>query len=126
MKFMLLTFALGLAAALPRPEQDAHIVKDERTDRGDGNFNYVIETSNGIYEERTGTIGSEGQSNMVGSYRFILPDGTVAEVTFTADENGFQAQSPLLPTPHPLPAHALEQIRFAEEQRAKGVTFNRK
>ncbi|KAK3857465.1 hypothetical protein Pcinc_036298 [Petrolisthes cinctipes] len=123
---MLLTFALGLAAALPRPDQNAHTVKDERTDKGDGNFNYVIETSNDIYEERTGTVGSEGQSNMVGAYRFILPDGTVAEVTFTADENGFRPESPLLPTPHPLPAHALEQIRFAEQQRAEGIRSNGK
>ena len=51
--------------------------------------------------------------------RFILPDGTTAEVRYFADELGYRAESPLIPTPHPLPAHAIEQIRFAESQRGK-------
>ncbi|XP_063870995.1 cuticle protein AM1159-like [Scylla paramamosain] len=99
------------------------ILRDERQDSGDGNFNYVFETANGILEERTGTRGVFGQSNMQGTYRFTLPDGTLAEVRYIADENGFRAESPLIPTPHPLPAHAIEQIRIAEEQREQGITF---
>lgn len=55
--------------------------------------------------------------------RFVLGDGSVAEVTFIADENGFQPQSDLLPTPHPLPAHVYELLRIADEQRAQGITF---
>ncbi|MPC50238.1 Cuticle protein AM1159 [Portunus trituberculatus] len=117
---------LALAAAAPRPDQDATVVLDERTDNGDGTFTYRLETSNGIAEERTGVVGAEGQSNMQGSYSFTLPDGTIAVVTFIADELGYRPESPLLPTPHPLPAHAQEQIRIAEEQRAQGITFERK
>ena len=41
-----------------------------------------------------------------------------------ADELGYQPVSNLIPTAHPLPAHAIEQIRFAEEQRAAGVTWD--
>lgn len=55
--------------------------------------------------------------------RFVLADGSVAEVTFIANENGFQPQSDLLPTPHPLPAHVYELLRIADEQRAQGITF---
>lgn len=58
------------------------------------------------------------------SHRFTLPDGTIAEVRFLADENGYQPESPLIPTPHPLPAHALEQIRIGQEQNAQGITFD--
>ncbi|XP_045621372.1 cuticle protein AMP1A-like [Procambarus clarkii] len=125
MKLVLLALLVALAAAAPRPDQDAETLVDEREDNGDGNFKYKFETSNGLAEERVGTVGAEGQSNFQGSYRFTLPDGTVAEVTFIADENGFRPESPLLPTPHPLPAHALAQIAFAEEQRAKGVVFEK-
>ncbi|KAK8377809.1 hypothetical protein O3P69_014036 [Scylla paramamosain] len=117
---------LALAAAAPQSTSDreAYIITDERTDNGDGNFAYQFETSNGIYSQRTGVPGSKGQSNMQGSERFTFPDGTVAEITYIADENGYVAQSPLIPTPHPLPPHVYELLRIAEEQRAAGITFN--
>ncbi|XP_068226143.1 cuticle protein AM1199-like isoform X2 [Palaemon carinicauda] len=105
------------------PNQVA-ILRDDRQDLGNGEFAYTFESDNGISESRRGFLGSLGQSNMEGSFRFPLPDGTFAEVRYVADENGFRAESPLIPTPHPLPAHAIEQIRFAEEQRARGITFN--
>lgn len=50
-------------------------------------------------------------------FRFSDPDGNLVEVRYVADEFGFRAESPYVPTPHPLPAHALQQIAFAEEQR---------
>ncbi|XP_063598677.1 cuticle protein AM1199-like, partial [Penaeus indicus] len=99
------------------------ILRDDRQDLGDGAFSYVFEAANGIGESRVGYPGSKGQVNMQGSYRFSLDDGTFAEVRFVADEFGFRAESPLLPTPHPIPAHAVEQIRVAEEQRRRGIQF---
>ncbi|XP_047478451.1 cuticle protein AM1159-like [Penaeus chinensis] len=99
------------------------ILRDERQDLGDGAFSYVFEAANGIRESRVGYPGSKGQTNMQGSYRFPLDDGTFAEVRFIADEFGFLAESPLLPFLHPLPAHAVEQIRVAEEQRRRGIQF---
>ncbi|XP_045621373.1 cuticle protein AM1159-like [Procambarus clarkii] len=126
MKLTLLISLVVVAAAAPQQsEKDAVIVLDERSDSGDGNFYYNFETSNGIAAQKTGTPGSEGQSNMQGSFRFKLPDGTVAEVRYVADELGYRAESPLIPTPHPLPAHAIEQIRVAEEQRRQGITFDK-
>ncbi|KAK4304188.1 hypothetical protein Pmani_023822 [Petrolisthes manimaculis] len=126
MKTFLLVCLIGVAVAVPRADQDATLLLDERSDNGDGNFKYAFETSNGIYKEKTGVPGSAGQSNMQGSYRFTLPDGTIAEVTFVADENGFRPESPLIPTPHPLPAHVHELLRIAEDQRARGIVFDRK
>ncbi|KAK8745511.1 hypothetical protein OTU49_000231, partial [Cherax quadricarinatus] len=119
MKLVVFALLVALAAAAPRPDEDAETLVDERQDNGDGTFNYRFETSNGLKEERVGTVGAEGQSNMQGSYSFTLPDGTVAVITYVADENGFRPESPLLPQDHPLPAHAVAQIAFAEEQRAK-------
>ncbi|XP_042888865.1 cuticle protein AM1199-like [Penaeus japonicus] len=99
------------------------ILTDDRQNQGDGSFNYVFEAANGIRENRVGSIGSKGQSNMQGTYFFPLDDGTFAEVRYVADEFGFRAESPLIPTPHPLPAHAVEQIRVAEDQRRRGIQF---
>ncbi|KAK4304218.1 hypothetical protein Pmani_023852 [Petrolisthes manimaculis] len=124
MKFVLLACLATLAAAAPQDFQPiVQVLRDERHNDGSGIFNYVMETDNGIFMEASGTPGSLGQSNVQGSYRQISPEGILEEVRYVADEFGYQPQSPLLPTPHPLPAHAIEQIRFAEEQKAKGVIF---
>ncbi|KAG7158125.1 Cuticle protein [Homarus americanus] len=69
-------------------------------------------------------IPPEPEGVCVCEVRFTLPDGTLADVRYIADENGFRAESPLIPTPHPLPAHAVEQIRVAEEQRRRGIIWD--
>ncbi|XP_053631875.1 cuticle protein AMP1B-like [Cherax quadricarinatus] len=127
MKFILVICLVALATAAPQkhPDRDAQIVKDERSDSGDGNFYYSFETSNGISAQKTGTPGSKGQSNMDGGFQFRLPDGTIAEVRYVANEYGYQPESDLIPKPHPLPPHAIEQIRVAEEQRRQGITFDK-
>ncbi|XP_050720648.1 cuticle protein AM1159-like [Eriocheir sinensis] len=119
MKFVVLACLVAVAAAAPQL-RPVEILLDERTQGTDGSFSYTYEAENGIAMDVSGRPGSEGQSNMQGSYRFTLPDGTLAEVRFFADENGYRAESPLIP---PVPAHAQEQIRIAQEQREQGITF---
>ncbi|XP_066941711.1 cuticle protein AMP4-like [Macrobrachium rosenbergii] len=127
MKFIVFVSCL-VAFALAAPQGDdrdrlANILRDDRVDNGDGSFSYAFASDNGLEMEVAGTPGSEGQSNMQGYYLLPLADGGFARITFIADENGFQPQGDILPTPHPLPAHAIEQIRIAEQQRAAGITF---
>ncbi|XP_071551995.1 cuticle protein AM1199-like [Panulirus ornatus] len=93
------------------------ILSQNQQDNGDGSFTYDFEAENGIAVSAVGTPGSKGQSNIQGTYRFPLPDGTIAEVRYFADENGFRAESPLIPTAYPLPAFVAEQVAFAEEER---------
>ncbi|CAL4122720.1 unnamed protein product, partial [Meganyctiphanes norvegica] len=105
-----------------------NILRQDSQGEGTPNFSYGFESDDGISVNSRGFQGSAGQANMEGSYSFPLPDGTIAEVRWVADEQGFRAESPLLPVapvnPHPIPAHALEQIRFAEEQRARGLVWD--
>ncbi|XP_042222803.1 cuticle protein AM1159-like [Homarus americanus] len=128
MKLVVLACLAAMAVAAPQFDNPPPvlILRDDRQDNGDGNFQYAFEADNGIAVEASGTPGSAGQSNMQGSIRFFYPDGTQEDLRFTADEFGYQPQSALLPTPHPLPAHALEQLRIAEEQRAAGITFDQR
>ncbi|KAG7158113.1 Cuticle protein [Homarus americanus] len=84
---------LVAVTARPHPDRDAQTVVDERQDDGDGNFYYRFETSNSITEDRQGTPGVEGQSNMQGSYSFTHPDGTVYPVL---------PPGPLFSAPRPL------------------------
>ncbi|MGU1241275.1 chitin-binding domain-containing protein, partial [Pseudomonas aeruginosa] len=92
MKLVILACLAAVALAAPQdfPADVIEIVRDERVDNGDGNFNYLFETANGIATNVQGAPGSVGQSNMQGSYRYTLDDGSVVEVTFTADENGYR------------------------------------
>ncbi|XP_045621216.1 cuticle protein AM1199 [Procambarus clarkii] len=108
----------------PIPSKDSRhiaIISDNRHDQGDGNFAYDFEAENGIKVNAVGRPGSAGQSNIEGAYRFQTDEGEVVEVRYVADENGYRAESPHIPTPHPLPAHAIEQIRFAEANRDRSI-----
>ncbi|XP_037798701.1 cuticle protein AMP4-like isoform X1 [Penaeus monodon] len=133
MQLILLVCLAGLVAASPmpqsqnrHPEYTAETLVDEREDRGDGNFRYRFETSNGIRTEKVGTPGSKGQSNMQGAFSFPFPEGGVAEFTYVADENGYQPSSDLLPVGPPLPPHVYRLLEIAEQQRAQGITFEKK
>ncbi|XP_047478447.1 cuticle protein AMP1A-like [Penaeus chinensis] len=115
------------AVAVATPQFEDRVVallRDDRVANEDGTFSYAVEADNGINTAVEGVVGSAGQINQAGSYTLTLEDGTQAVVTFVANENGFQPQSNILPTPHPLPAHVFKLLEIAERQRAAGIVFN--
>ena len=57
--------------------------------------------------------GPSGSITKSGYWKFVYPDGTPAEFSFIADGDGFRVESPLIPTPPPLPAYAIAQIEKA-------------
>ncbi|XP_042887674.1 cuticle protein AM/CP1114-like [Penaeus japonicus] len=120
MKIIILAAALVLAAAAPQDERPIQILEDDRVQPKDGAYSFRIKTENGIVQSEEGAPGLDGQTNVQGIFSYTLDDGSVVEVRYQADENGFQAQSPLLPIapefPHPIPQFVLDQIAFAEEQ----------
>lgn len=46
------------------------LLRDERVDSGDGNFNFAFEADNGVAMSVEGTPGVEGGVSMSGSYRY--------------------------------------------------------
>merc|ERR1712168_95507 len=126
MKLFVLACLAAVAVAAPQllEEREVVVLRDDRLANEDGTFSYTLEADNGINTAVEGFTGSEGQLNMRGSYAMPLADGGFAIVTFTADENGFQPSSDLLPTSPPLPAHVYELLEIAERQRAEGIVFN--
>ncbi|XP_034949703.1 endocuticle structural glycoprotein SgAbd-1-like [Chelonus insularis] len=73
----------------------------------DGTYAYSYDTENGISVAEQGApknLGLGGQAEVVrGQYSYTAPDGTPILVSYTADENGFQATGAHLPTPPPIP-----------------------
>ncbi|XP_063869913.1 pupal cuticle protein-like isoform X1 [Scylla paramamosain] len=86
-------------------EQDhlATILSYHHTDDGDGHFQYGFKSSNGINVQAEGTPGIEGQ-NIRGTFRYPLPDGTIVDVHYVADENGYRVEYPIIHSLRPLPA----------------------
>ncbi|RXG61242.1 Cuticle protein [Armadillidium vulgare] len=98
------------------------ILREERQDPINGEYSFLYETEDGVFRQESGSpVGPEGSTVQQGSWTFTYPDGTPADFRFVADENGYQVESNLLPTPHPLPAHAIAQIEKAERERAAGI-----
>lgn len=84
----------------------------------DGVYNYLFETSNGIYADEQGYRKSEDILAAQGQFQYVAPDGQVIRLTYTADENGFQPEGDHLPTPPPIPA-ALQKAILAASQTNK-------
>ncbi|CAL4140673.1 unnamed protein product [Meganyctiphanes norvegica] len=129
-----IVFSCFIAMGMAAPQFD-NFVEDRpiailRSDSEmDGpNFRYGYESEDGTAVDAVGSEGFNGGTNIEGSYRFTLPSGEQVEVKYVANENGALYSSPILPQQvqaiHAIPAHALEQIRFAEEQRAQGVQWD--
>ncbi|XP_050700775.1 cuticle protein AMP1A-like [Eriocheir sinensis] len=99
------------------------ILRDERVHEEDGRYTLDVETGNGIILSQSGSPdGPDGSVVKSGHYSYTAPDGTLVEMKFVADENGFQPESDVLPVapefPHPIPDFVLEQIAFAAEEDA--------
>merc|ERR1712168_862052 len=88
----------------------------------DGAHSVDFEVDNGVSFQLSGQQGEAGGANMFGTYKMLNAEGELVDVKFVANEFGFQPESFLLPVapafPHPIPQFVLDQIAFAEQQRA--------
>ncbi|XP_063587666.1 larval cuticle protein LCP-30-like [Penaeus indicus] len=99
------------------------ILRDDRVHEDDGRYNLDVETANGISMSQSGSPdGPDGAIVKAGQYSYTAPDGSLIEIKFVANENGFQPQGAHLPVapefPHPIPQFVLDQIAFAAEENA--------
>ncbi|XP_047476036.1 endocuticle structural glycoprotein SgAbd-2-like [Penaeus chinensis] len=102
------------------------ILKDEHEGPGaSGVYSFEFETGNGIKREEQGAPqGPSGAVAMQGGWSFTFPDGSPAVMSFVADDAGYRVESDLLPTPHPLPAHAIAQIEKARREDAAAAALS--
>ncbi|KAF2360213.1 Insect cuticle protein [Trinorchestia longiramus] len=108
------------------------ILRDDRNGPDNGVYDFWFQTGNGIERREQGAPTAPNNAvESQGSWSFTFPDGTPAKFNFVADENGYRPESSLIPTPPPLPPHAIEQIEFARRnpgsgQSSGGSSFNRR
>ena len=101
------------------------ILRDDRVyPSAAGEYSTDTETQGGI---RTSASGYG--NNKQGSVSFTFPDGRDFDLSYVADEAGYQPQSDWLPVapafPHPIPQFVLDQIAFAASQRSAESTESR-
>nr|XP_002049651.2 larval cuticle protein 2 [Drosophila virilis] len=80
--------------------EDVHAEVLSRKDdvRADG-FDASLETSNHISRAESG----DEHGNIHGSFAWVSPEGEQIQISYVADENGYQPQGAALPTPPPIP-----------------------
>ncbi|XP_023172387.1 endocuticle structural glycoprotein SgAbd-5 [Drosophila hydei] len=80
--------------ALPRPDENAEVLRLESENNGIDKYSFNYETSNGIVRSEEGVLKpitgeSEGVITVTGSSSWTTPDGKKYELSFTADETGY-------------------------------------
>ncbi|XP_063587522.1 cuticle protein AMP1A-like [Penaeus indicus] len=106
------------------------ILRDERAHGGDGTYSYDVETGDGIHVAESGAPeGPEGAVVASGKFSYTAPDGSLIEVTYVANEEGFQPEGDHLPVapefPHEIPEFVLRQIAKAAEEDALAAAETR-
>ncbi|XP_012057756.1 PREDICTED: larval cuticle protein 8-like [Atta cephalotes] len=85
----------------------------------DGSYNYNYETGNGIQVQEEGHLNNVGTDNEAlevhGSYSFTDADGQTYQISYIANENGFQPEGAHLPTAPPVPPQILRALQYIAE-----------
>ncbi|XP_034480616.1 larval cuticle protein 65Ag1-like [Drosophila innubila] len=100
MKFLIVFVAL-FAVALAAPSDPTTTILKSISDVGPESHHTESETSDGSYFSENGHLKYQGTDHeayvLDGKYSFVAADGKTYEVTYIADENGFQPQGAHLP-----------------------------
>ena len=96
-----------IASSAMAQDVDAIVLAQNQVVNPDGSYSYNLETSNGISAQESG-VGGEQAS---GSFSYTSADGVPVAISYIADENGYQPQGDLLPTPPPTPGKYLNIIK---------------
>lgn len=98
----------AVASAGLLPHDPVPILRQEQDSSPDGSFSTKYETGNGIYFEERGSVKNLGPKDSAqvseGVVSYNSPDGTPIQLTWYADENGFQARGAHLPVAPAAPA----------------------
>ncbi|XP_036333134.1 larval cuticle protein 1-like [Rhagoletis pomonella] len=104
---LLFAFVVYVSASGSADDAKAEIKSQHADVRPDG-FSADLETSNSIHVVSAG----DAQGNIKGEFGWVSPEGTNVQLTYVADENGYQPKSDLLPTPPPTPEAIIKELAW--------------
>ena len=112
---VLIATLFALAAADSNPDDvhaEATLLKSDV--RKDG-FDRALETTNHIHEVASG----DEHGNIHGNFGWVSHEGDKIEISYVADENGYQPTGAVLPTPPPVPEAILKAIAYIQAHPSK-------
>ncbi|KAJ8926140.1 hypothetical protein NQ314_021522 [Rhamnusium bicolor] len=125
MKTILALAFLAVAhAASLSPNEPIPIISQDQEVNFDGSYRSSFLTGNGIQAEEQGILKNAGNKDaeaeeVHGSVSYTAPDGTPIQLSYIANEDGFQPQGAHLPvapiddnTPPPIPAAILRSLEY--------------
>ncbi|ENN74424.1 hypothetical protein YQE_09008, partial [Dendroctonus ponderosae] len=116
-------FATALGASVGGDPKQAQIIRSESDISPEGSYQFAYETDNGISAQEQGNIQPQGpeqaSKSVTGQFQFLTPENEQIQISYVADENGYQPTGNALPTPPPIPIaiqRALEYIAAHPQQ----------
>ncbi|XP_017785772.1 PREDICTED: endocuticle structural glycoprotein ABD-4-like [Nicrophorus vespilloides] len=100
-------FLVGVLGCALAEKEEIPIISQESVLEPDGSYRHSYETGDGIKAEVIGelkTIGDETVAVAHGSYSYPAEDGKTYQVSYVADENGYQPIGDHLPVAPEIPA----------------------
>lgn len=97
----------GISAGDPE-DVHAETLKYDSNIEPEGEYSYNYETSNGISAQEKGIGGHYAN----GGFAYYSPEHELIQLSYVADENGFQPSAKHLPTPPPIPAAILKAVEY--------------
>ncbi|RLU24652.1 hypothetical protein DMN91_002741 [Ooceraea biroi] len=111
--------AVAVAAPAGEPTQIPILRQALDGPNPDGSYNYQYETANGIQAQEEGHLNHVGTEQEAlearGSFSYTDNDGQVYQVSYVANENGFQPEGSHLPTAPPVPPLIQRALRYIAE-----------
>ncbi|XP_072940564.1 endocuticle structural glycoprotein SgAbd-2-like [Epargyreus clarus] len=115
MKSIVLIALFATAAfAAPQAPEPIPIVNQDSQVNADGSYSYSFESGNGIKVDQKGDLKKVGDIDALevqGQFEYPSENGNI-QLTYTADENGFQPQGAHLPTAPPVPEAIARSLAY--------------
>ncbi|XP_030759742.1 larval cuticle protein 65Ag1-like isoform X1 [Sitophilus oryzae] len=107
--------AASLVLSAPVENEPVPIVAQESDIQPDGTFKWSFETGDGVKQEQSGQpkqIEQEVAIVLQGSASWIDDEGNPHQLTYIADENGYQPQSADIPVAPEVPAAIARSLEY--------------
>ncbi|KAH8302057.1 hypothetical protein KR044_002305, partial [Drosophila immigrans] len=116
-----LVAALIVCAQADGSYDNIQVVRAEQEVNPDS-FKINLELDNGQKQQQEGHLQGQGEEQAIvqqGAFSWTSPEGKPIEISYVADENGYQPTGAHLPTPPPIPEAIQKAIEYISTHSAQ-------